>query len=135
MKKYLRPILLVAGMVAGTLGMAQAQSADYLKVNVPFEFVAGNKALPAGAYELRRVNDRDPNLLRIANANGDSALIYVTHSSSLDTENTRFVFSDYGERYILTSLRTKHEDARLQNSGADRSRHEVVSEYSISGSN
>lgn len=135
MKKYLRPILLVAGMVAGTLGMAQAQSADYLKVNVPFDFVAGNKALPAGAYELRRVNDRDPNLLRISNANGDSSLIYVTHSSSLDSENTRFIFSDYGEHYVLTSLRTTREDAKLQNSGADRSRHEVVSEYSISGSN
>jgi hypothetical protein len=134
-KKYLRPILLLASLVAGALGIAQAQSSDYLKVNVPFEFVAGNKALPAGTYELRRVQDRDPNLLRISNASGQSALIYVTHSASLASANTRFVFAGDGERFVLTSLRTSSEDARLQNSGADRLRREVVSEYSISGSN
>jgi hypothetical protein len=135
MKKYIRPILLVAGLVAGSLGMAQAQSADYLKVNVPFDFIAGNKALPAGAYDIRRVNDRDPNLLRMSNAAGESALIYVAHSNSLASSNTRFVFAGYGEHFVLTSLRTPAEDARLQNSGADRLRHEVVREYSISGSN
>lgn len=135
MKKQLRSVLLVAGMVAGTLGMAQAQSPDYLKVNVPFSFVAGNKTLPAGAYELRRVNERDPSLLRISNAQGESALIYVTHSSSLATANTHFVFSDYGEHFVLTSLRTSRENFALQNSGAARSRNEAVREYSISGSN
>jgi hypothetical protein len=135
MKKYLRPLLLVAGLVAGSLGMAQAQDSDYLKVNVPFDFVAGNKALPAGAYELRRVNERDPALLRVSNANGESALIYVAHSSSLATGHTKFVFSDFGEKFVLTSLRTPREDFKLQNSGADKARHEVVSEYSISGSN
>jgi hypothetical protein len=135
MKKYLRSFLLVAGLVAGSLGIAQAQSTDYLKVNVPFDFVAGNKNLPAGAYELRRVNERDPNLLRIANANGQSALIYVAHSSSLATSNTRLVFLGYGERFVLASVRTSAEDFRLQNSGADQLRNEAASEYSISGSN
>ncbi len=135
MKNYLRPLLLVAGLVAGSLGMAQAQDSDYLKVNVPFDFVAGNKVLPAGAYELRRVNERDPALLRVSNANGESALIYVAHSSSLATSDTKFVFSDYGEKFVLTSLRTPKEDFKLQKSGYAKSGHEVVSEYSISGSN
>ena len=135
MKNYLRPLLLVAGLVAGSLGMAQAQDSDYLKVNVPFDFVAGNKVLPAGAYELRRVNERDPALLRVSNAKGESALIYVTHSSSLATSDTKFVFSDYGEKFVLTSLRTPKEDFKLQKSSYAKSGHEVVSEYSISGSN
>jgi hypothetical protein len=135
MKNMFRPILLVASLVVGTLGMAQAQSADYLKVNVPFDFVAGNKALPAGAYEVRRVNEAEPNLLRISNAAGESALIYVTHSTSLASSNTRFVFAGYGEHFVLTSLRTPREDFKLQNSGAARLRNVVASEYSISGSN
>lgn len=135
MKNYLRPLLLVAGLVAGSLGMAQAQDSDYLKVNVPFDFVAGNKVLPAGAYELRRVNEQDPALLRVSNAKGESALIYVAHSSSLATPNTKFVFSDYGEKFVLTSLRTPREDFKLRKSEYAKSRHEVVSEYSISGSN
>ena len=135
MKNYLRPLLLVAGLVAGSLGMAQAQDSDYLKVNVPFDFVAGNKVLPAGSYELRRVNEQDPALLRVSNAKGESALIYVAHSSSLATPNTKFVFSDYGEKFVLTSLRTPSEDFKLKKSEYAKSRHEVVSEYSISGSN
>lgn len=135
MKNYLRPLLLVAGLVAGSLGMAQAQDSDYLKVNVPFDFVAGNKVLPAGAYELRRVNEQDPALLRVSNARGESALIYVAHSSSLATPNTKFVFSDYGEKFVLTSLRTPREDFKLRKSGYAKTRHEVVSEYPISGSN
>jgi hypothetical protein len=135
MKRYLRPILLVASLVAGALSIVQAQSVDYLKVNVPFDFIASNKALPAGTYDLRRVQDRDPNLLRMSNAQGESVLIYLAHSGSLATSNTRFVFAEQGEHFVLTSVRTPTEDCRLQDSGADRLRHEVVSEYSIRGSN
>ncbi len=135
MKNPIRSLLLVLTLMAGAFGMAQAQSPDYLKVNVPFDFYAGNNHLPAGEYQLRRVNDSEPSLLRMANAKGDFALLSITHSQGLATSDTRFVFSENGETHVLTALRTPQETYNLHNKRADRMRDVAATEYSISGSN
>lgn len=135
MKNPIRSLLLVLSLLAGGLGIAQAQSPDYLKVNVPFDFVAGNQNLPAGEYQLRRVNESDPSLLRMTNAKGDFTFLSIMHTEGLATNDTRFVFRNGGERYVLTALRTSHETYNLHNSRADRIRNVAATEYSISGSN
>ena len=135
MKNPVRSLLLVLSLMAGTFGIAQAQSPDYLKVNVPFDFVAGNKTLPAGEYQLRRINDADPHLLRMTNAKGGFALLSITHSEGLATDDTRFVFRTTGQTYVLTALRTPRETYNVHNTRADRMRNVAATEYSISGSN
>lgn len=135
MKNPIRSLLLVLSLVAGALGMAQAESPDFLKVNVPFDFVAGNKTFPAGEYQLRRVNDNNPSLLRMTNAKGDFAFLSIMHDEGLATAHTRFVFQNSGESYVLTGLRTARETYDLHNSRADRMRKVAATEYSISGSN
>lgn len=135
MKNPVRSLLLVLSLMAGTLGIAQAQSPDYLKVNVPFDFVAGNKTLPAGEYQVRRVNESEPSLLRMTNAKGDFTLLSIMHSEGLATDDTRFVFRTNGEGYVLTAVRTEHDTYNLHNSLADRMRDVAATEYSISGSN
>ncbi len=135
MKNPIRSLLLVLSLVAGAIGISQAQSPDFLKVNVPFDFLAGNSHLPAGEYQLRRVKERDPFLLRMVNRNGDFAILSILHSEGLATDNTRFVFRNSGESYVLTALRTAKETYNLHNAGADRMRNVAATEYSISGSN
>lgn len=135
MKNPVRTLLLVLSLMAGALGIAQAQSPDYLKVNVPFDFVAGNTQLPAGEYQLRRVNESEPSLLRMTNAKGDFALLSIMHTEGLATADTRFVFLNGGDTYVLTAVRTPRETYNLHNSRADRMRNVASTEYSIRGSN
>ena len=135
MKNPIRSLLLVLSLLAVALGIAQAQNPDYLKVNIPFDFVAGNNHLPAGEYQLRRVNESNPSLLRMTNAKGDFAYLSIMHTEGLATSDTRFVFLNSGERYVLTALRTPHEIYNLHNSRADGMRNVAATEYSIRGSN
>jgi hypothetical protein len=135
MKKSIRSVLLVFSLLAGAFGIAQAQSPDYLKVNVPFDFYAGNTHLPAGEYQVRRVNESEPSLLRMANAKGDFTLLSIMHTAGLATDDTRFVFQNSGETYVLTAVRTAHDTYNLHNKRAERMRNVAATEYSISGSN
>ncbi len=135
MKTIVRSILLVACLIPGVFAVAQGPTPDLLKVKVPFDFYAGNKLMPAGQYELRRVQERNPYLLRLANPKGQSALLYVLHNEALDSENTRFVFESDGHDYVLTSLRTPKESYALPSSQADRMGRVATTQYSISGSN
>lgn len=135
MKNPVRSLLLVLSLMAGTIGIAQAQSPDYLKVNVPFDFYAGNNHLPAGEYQVRRVNDSNPSLLRMTNAQGDFTLLSIMHTEGLATDDTRFVFSNSGETYVLTAVRTEHDTYDLHNRRADQIRKVASAEYSIAGSN
>lgn len=135
MKNPIRSLLLVLSLMAGAFGIVQAQSPDYLKINVPFDFVSGNKTLPAGEYQVRRVNEGDPSLLRMTNVKGDFTFLSIMHSEGLATNDTRFVFRTNGEGYVLTAVRTPYETYNLHNSRADRMRNVAATEYSISGSN
>lgn len=135
MKNPIRSLLLVLSLLAGAFSLVQAQNPDYMKVNVPFDFVAGNKTLPAGEYQVRRVNESEPSLLRMTNAKGDFTLLSIMHSEGLATDDTRFVFRTNGEGYVLTAVRTEHDTYNLHNSLADRMRDVAATEYSISGSN
>lgn len=134
-KSLIRPICVVVCILAAYLGPAQAQSAEYLKVQVPFEFVAGDRSLPAGSYELRRVWDNNPNLLRLANQKGDSVVLFLPHDRSLGSANTQFIFIPDGEHYVLALLRAKGNEYAFENSASQRVRNDVASEYVISGSN
>jgi hypothetical protein len=121
--------------MAGTFGLAQAQSPDYLKVNVPFDFYAGNNHLPAGEYQVRRVNESEPSLLRMSNAKGDFTLLSIMHTAGLATDDTRFVFSNSGETHVLTAVRTARDTYNLHDRRANRMRKVAAAEYSIVGSN
>ncbi len=135
MKSPVRSLLLVLSLMAGAFGLAQAQSPDYLKVNVPFDFYAGNNHLPAGEYQVRRVNESEPSLLRMSNAKGDFTLLSIMHTAGLATDDTRFVFSNSGETHVLTAVRTARDTYNLHDRRANRMRKVAAAEYSIVGSN
>ncbi|MGE5111579.1 MAG: hypothetical protein ACM3JB_12015 [Acidobacteriaceae bacterium] len=135
MKTQIRPILVLLALIIGTLGVAVGQTPDDLKVNVPFDFSAANRHLPAGEYKLLRVNDRDPNLLRLVNADGDSAVLFLPHNEPLGSGNSRFVFQNDGETFVLTALRTTNDTYKMHNARANRLSKMATTEYSIRGSN
>lgn len=86
-----------------TTRVAQAQNA--IAVNVPFDFVAGGKALPAGEYSVRPSSTGNT-LILIDRKDASVSALIITHAVvSLDTQTeSKLVFNRYGDRYFLSQV-------------------------------
>lgn len=93
--------LVFATIVAFSTARAQSINQELI-ANIPFEFNAGNKTLPAGEYSVRISNPAsDLKILRIRSTNGDVVVLQM-HSVLGRAQNSgKFVFHRYGNRYFL----------------------------------
>jgi len=100
MKRATFAILATLSLAATSL---VAQSSTPMKVNVPFNFVAGAKTLPAGQYQ---VQTDGPSVVWIRSADFKTTLNLTPNS----TENAQMngvaalKFNRYGDRYFLSQI-------------------------------
>lgn len=83
-----------------------AQSSDYFRVTIPFEFAISGKTLPAGEYIVRRVSSDSPQWLSITSVNPGTRQNVLTHkirSGTLQSES-KLVFRRYGDQYFLSQI-------------------------------
>jgi hypothetical protein len=85
---------------------AQAQQ-THVKANVPFDFVVGDRAYPAGEYSLKSIVD-DGSVIQIANAQEVTSADVMSHSCSNKTyaDKTKLVFRRVGDNYFLYQIWT-----------------------------
>jgi hypothetical protein len=103
--KTLRSVLFVlAVLLLATSARAQQNG---VKADVPFDFVVGNRAYPAGEYILRAALN-DGGIIRIENMNEVSAAFAQSNSCSKATPSpeTKLVFHRMGGHYFLYQLWT-----------------------------
>jgi hypothetical protein len=74
-----------------------------VEVNIPFEFSAGTKTLPAGVYSIKRLSG---NYLTLRRLDGKSAVILNAplNLTSIDDKGERLVFSKSGDDYYLAEI-------------------------------
>ena len=103
LKGFTMLMLLVAVSLAAAVVSANAQSTA-IKANIPFEFVVGDKTLPAGTYRATTLSTaRDA--LRIQSADGkDSALRLSGPTEQKSKGQARMVFHRYGHNYFLAEV-------------------------------
>jgi hypothetical protein len=95
--------------ILATLSLAAtsllAQSKPLIKVNVPFNFVAGAKTLPAGEYQ---VHTERPNVVLIQSMDSKSNMNLTAHSAQdRKMDGVAAVrFNRYGDRYFLSEIWT-----------------------------
>jgi hypothetical protein len=96
--------------ILATLSLAAtsltAQSKPLIKVNVPFNFVAGAKTLPAGEYQ---VQTERPNVVLIQSKDSTSNMNLVIAHSAQNTQMNGVAalkFNRYGDRYFLSEIWT-----------------------------
>lgn len=88
------------------LAVAQLASNSTIVANVPFEFVVGNKVVPAGQYKVQTMT-MDGKSLAIRNADAKVNMV----SSTLQTEGKEIashyslVFTKYGDTYFLSGIK------------------------------
>jgi hypothetical protein len=86
-----------------TTRVAQAQ--DALVVNIPFDFMAGNRNLPAGEYSVK-VSQSDARIVLIERKDATAAMFIGTNTVVANTiqSESKLVFNRYGDRYFLSQV-------------------------------
>ena len=107
MKKYSK-ILATITLLAGYGIAANAQTHDVIIAKVPFQFVAGEKTLPAGTYKVSRLSDAPTGpLLLTSYDNNISLFLLPMGSEGVSAEKPRMTFEQVGEGRFLDTIQTR----------------------------
>ena len=104
MKKQISRTLLGFIAVLMLAAAANAQASRGIDVQVPFDFVAGQKQMPAGRYTVRRMRLDSETALLIRGEGKDAAAVVLTSSGDQNTTGASLTFRQHGERYFLAEI-------------------------------
>jgi hypothetical protein len=95
-------LMLIAGLTAASAAIANGQSAKRLVVQVPFDFNVGDKAVPAGQYDVI-IPSSTGNALSVSSRDGKGQTIILSRSAERrgDKMIAKLVFHRYGSTYFL----------------------------------
>ena len=103
-KSYLIAVLTLTCLLG--LGIsARAQDTEGVRVNVPFEFVAGGTTLPAGTYTVARVSPGTSQILSIRSYN-DGVMFLPIEFDGAATGQAKLDFEHVGDKYFLSGIET-----------------------------
>lgn len=104
MKKQITRALLGFAAALMLAAAAHAQTARRIAVQVPFDFVAGQKHLAAGRYTIRRAGTDPGSALLIQSEDGRDGAVLVTNAGDAPPAGARLIFRRHGERFFLASV-------------------------------
>jgi hypothetical protein len=86
---------------------AGAQDQQAGSVNVPFDFVAAGKMLPAGTYRIGRVSDDALNGITISSYdNRSAAYVLPNEFTSRPSSDVKVIFKQVGDNYVVSAVQT-----------------------------
>ena len=105
MKKNVLAVLAISGLVAALSVPVFAQSLG-IEASIPFEFVAGDKTLPAGEYSV--INFGNAGSLSIRNQSSYEGALVITNAAQANVSSSnsqaKLVFHRYGNQYFLAQV-------------------------------
>jgi hypothetical protein len=106
-KKIFGAALIGSLMLVVIAATANAQLAGTaIRAEIPFDFSAMGRTLPAGNYEIRRITD-EPNVLLVSNVNNPREHVTISTEPVQSLEGfrrTELVFNKYSDRYFLHEI-------------------------------
>jgi hypothetical protein len=114
MKKYLWLPLLLMAVIGSAAVSTKAQSTVSLRANVPFDFIVGEKTLPAGKIKVREISASNSGALAISNLDKGQSAMRIAHSvwTSKPNDRAKLVFHRYGNSYYLAQVWIPGYDTR-----------------------
>jgi len=108
MKKQYLAVLFTLICLLGLGLSAQAQEQDTVVINVPFEFVAGGKVLPAGKYTVNRVAPASGSRELEMRSYETRASVFVlpTVFDDVRSDKAQLNFEHLGDTYFLSAIET-----------------------------
>jgi hypothetical protein len=109
--------ILAATLLVLGLGIARAQTP--VRANIPFDFSAGDKTLPAGTYVFWNALPHNDAQYAIGDGRGHSALA-MANSVDWRSSGSKVVFRKYGESYFLSDVFTPSGQTHFAISRAEK---------------
>jgi len=112
MRKRIFAISILFSLSALLASSSASAQTDRVKANIPFDFIAGKKTLPAGEYTIERGTSNQRDLLLIRSADNRHALFLWamdTIARKTPTE-TDLIFNRIGDEYFLSKIWIAGED-------------------------
>lgn len=107
MKQQLARVLLIIIGLFGLAAGAKAQIHPEVIVNIPYEFVAGGRTLPAGKYTVSRLSDdRRAGLIIASYERRSGVFVQPNQFENRGAGDARVSFEHLGGMYFLRSIET-----------------------------
>jgi hypothetical protein len=108
MKKQYLAVLFTLICVLGLGLIARAQEQDTVVTNVPFNFAAGGKVLPAGNYRVMRIHPSSGSReLELSSfETGASVFVIPRVFDDVQSGKVRLNFEHLGDTYFLSTIET-----------------------------
>ena len=99
------PLILIA-MFAAAAVSTHAQTSYGVRGNVPFDFIVGDKTIPAGPISVQGVRGADQGPLAITNLTKSKQAVRNGRKvlGAYPTGQAKMVFHKYGNRYFLAEV-------------------------------
>jgi hypothetical protein len=87
-------------------GKAHAQVVGGLRVDIPFQFHAGNAKLPPGEYIIHVLDDSDLTVMEISSVDGSTSALFQVQETEANASpaKSELIFNKYGNRYFLARV-------------------------------
>lgn len=112
-KKIFSAALICSLLVVVIAATAKAQlPRTVIRADIPFDFSAMGKTLPAGNYEIRQITD-EPDVLLVSNVKNPREHVTISTEPVQSLEGfrrTELVFNKYSDRYFLHEILPAGED-------------------------
>lgn len=107
-KQALRTFTILSIVLVLTAITVSAQSERSKVTNIPFNFIVGQKTLPAGEYTVEPNRRDSDNVWLVQSRDGHVSALFTTMSVRVSEaqEKTKFVFHKYGDQYFLSQIWT-----------------------------
>jgi len=111
-KQFLGTLSILSFLLMLTAATASAQSARSKAINIPFNFIAGQKTLPAGEYTVEPNRKDFDKVWLIQGRDGQASVLVMTMPAPANNtqESAKLVFHKYGDQYFLSQIWTPGGD-------------------------
>ena len=107
-KQALKTFTMFGLLLMLTAISVSAQSERSKTTTIPFDFIVGQKILPAGEYTVRPNRKDSANVWLLQSRDGHASTLFTTMpvQASKTQEEAKLVFHKYGEQYFLSQIWT-----------------------------
>lgn len=117
MKKKVTQLFLLLGLAIGLAGFAQAQVSSSQRINVPFDFIAGEKLMKAGDYLVSySFISRDIIFIRSVDGKNIATIFGIPKEFNKSNGTNKLLFEKREGKYFLTEINIPQTRVEVRNS-------------------
>jgi hypothetical protein len=129
-------LVLVVGLAFVSAVVSANGQSTAVRSNVPFEFIVGDRSLPAAQYTVKSIGSGGEVLaIDSRDANRSAMRMSSNLTSNTKSETPRLIFHRYGNQYFLAEVWTSESGKQLAKSKQERALQRELAAINPKGQN